>query len=125
MPEESANPFDEIDRQLAADAREFAERLVAAKRADLRVPVTYNPTVRSKPGEPPRRETGNLQGGIEARVFQPEPGITEVVLDSPAGYAERLQLEMNRPIFNDVPERFADDWAEVNERAVTRGAGGE
>lgn len=123
MAESSPNPFDAIADDLADLAREFSRRVEARVQENLSVPVEYvgGGVIRSKEGEHPRRETGNLRGSTQARVRRPGPGEVAVELDSAAGYAERLQLEMNRPITNNVPGEFEDDWLETCARAIRGG----
>lgn len=70
----------------------------------LSIPVEYKRgkrggknAIRSKPGEPPRRQTGKLQAGVEYKVQQQGDQITLTIQDL-VPYAPPLQNSMNRPI---------------------------
>lgn len=125
MEATSENPWDSIAAELEQAARGFGARVENHVRDKLSVPVEYvtgprggTRVIRSLPGEPPRRETGNLQGSIQARFFF-EGSTIAVELDSPVGYAVPLQVERDRPIFSDLPDLFGDEWVNVCARAVS------
>jgi hypothetical protein len=77
----------------------------------LNRPVGYdaagNVTVRSKPGEPPRRETGELQGNVFVQS---------------ALHPDRIEsiLSVSRPSTPDVPRQLQDDMF----RPILRGSNG-
>lgn len=53
--------------------------------------------IRSKPGEPPRKETGKLQASIKAQTIAPADVVASgITADAP--YAVALQERLNRPI---------------------------
>lgn len=57
--------------------------------------------IRSKPGEPPRRDTGRLYTSAAAQVIDATRQVVgSVSVDTP--YARRLVRQMNRPIFGPV-----------------------
>lgn len=112
MAESSPNPFVEIARDLERAVEQFGGVIVEQVREDLRIPVQYvtGPrggvrVIRSKPGEHPRRETGNLQGSIN-HYERHAPGIAATEIDSPVGYAEPLENSLNRIIFQEIPDDF-------------------
>lgn len=118
LAQASPNPADLYARRLAANWRRLGEEIIRAKRADLSVPVqhTAGGVIRSKEGEHPRRETGNLRGAIESRVSR-EGDLVRMKFDCPVEYAGHL-VERRRIIFQDIPDRFADDVREAAVAAV-------
>lgn len=68
------------------------------KRIGIPVQRTKGKTVRSKPGEPPRKDTGRLQASAAAQTVDATRSVQgSVSVSTP--YAKRLNDEMNRPIF--------------------------
>lgn len=112
--ESSPNPFEEIAAETRDVAREFGERVQRTVRDWVAVPVEYvgGKIIRSKWGEHPRLETGNLQASIEHREgVDGNVVFTEVTAGAP--YADPLENALNRPIMRDVPDEFGDAWAEL------------
>jgi hypothetical protein len=119
--------FGPIAIDVAAALTAEGERIVAAKRQDLSVPVgtARGPkgqrlTVRSKPGEPPRRETGRLQAGFQANVATAALASALTITD-PVPYAVPLQQSMRRIVTSDVDARFGDRVLDAVAAAITGG----
>ncbi len=70
--------------------------------------------VRSEPGSPPRRETGELQESIYSVVTRPEPNVVQLAVGSTADYAANLEFGgpsnfgevQPRPFMRPSMERF-------------------
>ncbi len=85
-------------------------------RQDIGVQVGYASgfVVRSEPGEPPRRETGELQESIYSNVSRPEPNVVQLAIGSTADYAGNLEFGgfsnfgevLPRPFMRPSMERF-------------------
>jgi hypothetical protein len=63
--------------------------------------------IRSKPSEPPRKETGNLQKSIAGET-QIESDSIVLEISSDVKYAPFLDPNKQRIIFTDVAEEFVD-----------------
>lgn len=63
--------------------------------------------IRSKRGEPPRRDTGRLQKSVESAAIEIADKIAGSVYVG-APYAEPLQHNLDRPILSDVLEATED-----------------
>jgi hypothetical protein len=86
-------------------------------RTKISIPVgrdsSGNVIERSKPGEPPRLETGNLHDSIGHQVFddadQNQIGVT---VYAGTYYAPELEVDYNRPILVDVPDELGNEFFE-------------
>jgi hypothetical protein len=95
----------QMKQRLGAALKEVMAEEQAATEQRLSVPVGRGPggfvTVRSKPGESPRLETGELHGNVESFVELHETHIEGTLRVSRPGTPEvprMLQDQMNRPI---------------------------
>jgi hypothetical protein len=106
--------FDRL-RGAIADGFETSSALIVSEVKDrLDIPVDYGIgprggtyVIRSQPGEPPRRETGRLQEGIDGEATI-EGDVIELVIGSDTFYAPFLDPKLQRLIFTDVAEEFLD-----------------
>lgn len=128
MPTEAAQLFNEIAADVADALDRKGNEIVEAVKEDLSVPVqiTTGPrggrvVIRSKPGEHPRKESGDLQAAVGHQVQRDGVDATLVVND-PMFYAPFLDPKLNRPILTGIDERFGDD---VVTAVVTAIQGGE
>ncbi len=81
--------------------------------------------VRSQPGEPPRREKGELQASIYSNVSRPEPNVVQLAIGSTADYASNLEFGgfsnfgevLPRPFMRPSMERFTAGgiWAVIED----------
>ena len=97
-----------IVRNVLEDAgKEMAEEI----REDISVPG--NARVRSKPGEPPRRQTGNLRSRVQYKVAEGEAAADVYVLTvmddaAYAGFLEHGTSRMApRPFFSPIESKWA------------------
>lgn len=95
--------FDRIARNVEAAALAEMQRLkpIVQKRIGVPVQRTGGKTIRSRPGEPPRRDTGRLQASATAQTIDATRTVQgSVSVNTP--YAKRLNNQMNRPIFGSI-----------------------
>lgn len=95
-----SNLFDRIARQCEARLKAEMDRIKDDIQKRIGVPVvrTGGKVIRSKPGEPPRKDTGKLQASTSAQTIDATRAVHgSVSVATP--YARRLNNEMNRPIF--------------------------
>lgn len=108
--------------QRATDALDQSGGLVADDiRDQISVPVGYRigprggvTVIRSKPGEPPRRETGDYQSSIDHQTATDGSRVTtSIFTDDPiGGYLENGTSRMaKRPHFKPVFDEYAADAA--------------
>lgn len=99
---------------LAAPMEDLADDV--RKRIGVPVERSGGRVIRSKPGEPPRRDTGRLQASVDAaRIENDSHVVASVSVDTP--YARKLNDQMDRPIFGDLLDQHTDAIAD----AVARG----
>lgn len=127
MPGDAINLFDEIEADIATRSLELAEKIAADVKERIGVPVEYKigprggtQVIRSKTGEPPRKETGTLQAGVTADVIAVQGQIAGSVFDE-VPYAVPLEGGLNRPILTDLAETYEDFIVD----GITRAAAGE
>lgn len=92
--------FDRIARRAEAALLEEMTALKGDVQKRISVPVVRQGgrTIRSKPGEPPRRDTGRLLASAAAQTIDAARTVQgSVSVTTP--YAKRLNNAMNRPIF--------------------------
>ncbi len=119
--------FDEIESDIAIASQQMADQIASDVKDRIGVPVGYavgprggTRVIRSKPGEPPRKETGNLQSGVIAEVVAVRGQISGSIYDE-VPYAAPLESDLDRPILTDLAETYEDFLAD----GVTRAAAGE
>lgn len=102
-----SNPFDDILDDLLAADREVGDEMVARVQDRLSIDVEFvgGEVIRSKPGEHPRRETGNLYGSFTTRTVQ-EGDTFRTIVDTDVFYAVNLQELMDRPIVTGLMEEY-------------------
>lgn len=97
----------------AADAAMFVEGINAVSdiKSALKVPVEYrgDVVIRSLPGEAPRRETGDLQGSIDAKTIDGQDGPDSVTLEVSTNIHYAPRLETTRPFMGPAFERMSAD----------------
>lgn len=116
--------FDEIETSIEEAMRDVGEKIVADIKDRIGVPVGYtvgprggHKKIRSKPGEPPRRDTGRLQNEIASDVIAAQ-GLIEGAVYSPTPYAETLEDDLDRPIMTDHEAVYDDLIADESARAA-------
>ena len=105
----AASVSDQLRRRSAAAAEQLGPEIVADVRQAASVPVEKEGgrIVRSKAGEPPRKQTGALVESIGYEVTA-----EALVVFSTCAYAARLETDGDRPLFGPAFERWADPAAE-------------
>lgn len=114
----------DISDALVVEADRLGADIADDVRRRLSVPVAGSGAraIRSKPGEPPRREFGKLRTSVDHRVIR--VGAERIALRITAGgslapYAPILEKKLNRDILRSVPARWGDRAAERLRRAAT------
>jgi len=117
--------FDSIE----ADVAEATAREMRAIADDIKervsIPVGYRIgprggtyKIRSKPGEPPRKDTGNLQASITPDTIVVGDQVAGSI-QAKAPYSDPLENQMDRLIMTDLLDEFSERFAD----AVARAAG--
>lgn len=111
--------FDDILNDVAKAQLRGAELVRDEIKRRISVPVdkSKKPWVRSKPGEPPRKDTGRLHGSIKIDTLV-AGDIAQASVNTETPYAPRLQLEMDRPITTGVGESLTDRMLDLLAEAV-------
>lgn len=106
--------FDEIQRDVADKSRQIVEKIAIDVQDRISVPVGYKigprggtTKIRSKPGEPPRKDTGKLKAGVQSDVIEASGQIAASVFDE-VPYAEPLEDKHDRPIMTDLMDTYED-----------------
>lgn len=86
------------------------------KRINIPVERSGGKVIRSKRGEPPRRDKGKLISTVTHGVISGNDIVSGSV-NTNTNYDQRLNNEMNRPIFGDVLDRRTNDLIEATRRA--------
>ncbi len=117
--------FEEIAADVATAMAREGQVIQSAIKDDLSVPVEYETgprggviVIRSKRGEHPRRETGNLQDRVKTDTTSEALKTTMAVYDD-ATYAEYLDPKLDRPIVTGIDERFGDDVEQAVANAIS------
>jgi hypothetical protein len=122
---------DSIAAGIADGMTRVTERAVQYGQKLVAVPVEYGEggvvTVRSSRGEPPRRETGELQDGIVAGDVEMGENSVSATVTSNARYSGELQGRYERPFMTGsggtkptVEEKFRKDAPKLLAAAVKR-----
>lgn len=119
--------FDEMEADIADAMRDVGEKIAIDIKDRISVPVGYRigprggvVKIRSRRGEPPRKDTGRLQKEIASDVIAAQ-GQVEGSVYAKTPYAGHLENELNRPIMTDASEVYDDLIAD----GATRAANGE
>ncbi len=119
--------FDDMEADIASAARTITEKIVIDVQDRIGKPVGFiigprggTKKIRSKPGEPPRKDTGTLQAGMTSEVIAVVGQVAGSVFDE-VPYAERLEGSLDRPILTDLAETYEDYIAD----GLARAAAGE
>jgi hypothetical protein len=99
----------QIQAALVSGMPEALQPLQEAIQARVSVPVERDGgrTIRSKRGEPPRKDKGNLYANVEVSVLEGADTVRgSVSVNVP--YAKTLNDDLDRPIAGDEPERHLD-----------------
>jgi hypothetical protein len=98
-----------IQDAIAAALRDEGETLSSDVRSRISVPVEKSggKIIRSKPGEPPRKDTGRLHAEINTQTIV-AGDVAEMAVESPTPYAPPLNNELNRPIYGLLLDESAD-----------------
>jgi hypothetical protein len=117
--------FDEIEAEVAEEMATIVETVAVDIREEIGVPVGYRIgpeggtyKIRSKPGEKPRKDSGELQDEIVADVTR-EEGIVTGTVDALAPHA--VYVEAIRPFMDPAARRWEPV---VIERIVAAVGGG-
>jgi hypothetical protein len=78
-------------------------------------------TIRSKPGEAPRRDTHNLHDSIQTSI-ETDDGQVSAAVDTDVFYAPILEDKMERPHFQVTFDEWTDEVIEAVAQAVERPA---
>lgn len=115
MPDDFDLVVDEIVRDIAREQQATAEKIVADVQDRVGKPVGYRigprggeTKIRSKRGEPPRKDTGRLQRSINAETIEVGDQIATSINPGDVPYAEPLQMDLDRPIFSDELDATTD-----------------
>lgn len=95
--------FDRIAASAERAMKPVLDDMAGQLRTRIGIPVdkSRTPWIRSKPGEPPRKDTGRLQTSTATQTIDANDKVLgSVSVSTP--YAKRLNNEMNRPIFGDI-----------------------
>ena len=112
--------FDRISASVERALQPVLDAMAQQVRQRIGVPVdkSKKPWVRSKPGEPPRKDTGQLQASTNIQSIDANSEIRgSVSVERP--YARRLNNEMDRPIFGDILQQNRDAILNAMRRGVT------
>lgn len=112
--------FDRISASVERALQPVLDAMAQQVRQRIGVPVdkSKRPWVRSKPGEPPRKDTGQLQASTNIQTIDANSEIRgSVSVERP--YARRLNNEMDRPIFGDILQQNRDTILNAMRRGVT------
>lgn len=118
LVDELEDRYDEIGSEIVADIREsisipvlkVGEAMTHEKRNFIVARLPYSESdkvVRSKVGEPPRRETGDLWLDVQMEVSQDGLEVTLEVYQT-LFYAWILEGKLDRPYFGPAYERWKD-----------------
>lgn len=127
MPLDPDELFPQIVADLATESRAIAEKIVGDVKDRIGVPVEYvtgprggTIVIRSKRGEPPRKEKGKLSDGVTSDVIVTDNQVAAAVYDE-VSYSEPLEDELDRPILTDLLDTYEDYIAD----GLARAAAGE
>lgn len=112
--------FDRIPASVERALQPVLDAMAQQVRQRIGIPVdkSKKPWVRSKPGEPPRKDTGQLQASTNIQSIDANSEIRgSVSVERP--YARRLNNEMDRPIFGDILQQNRDAILQAMRRGVT------
>lgn len=119
--------FDDIAADIAQASRDIAGQIEAETKERISVPVEIvtgprggRRVIRSKRGEPPRKETGKLQAEVSSEVIETADEIAGSVI-VPTHYAAPLENNLNRPILTDKADQHENRIVD----SITRAAAGE
>lgn len=114
--------FDDIIRDVTSAMRAEGERMAAEIKDRVSVPVerTGGKVIRSKRGEPPRKDSGRLQAEIASDTIE-VGDVVSMAVYSPTPYGSTLEDPMERLIMTDWFDRFAEEVLDANVRAVEGG----
>lgn len=112
--------FDRIAASVERAIQPVLDDIAQQTRDRIGIPVdkSTRPWTRSKPGEPPRKDTGKLQTSTATQTLDANSEVRgSVSVDTP--YARRLNSEMSRPIFGAILDRNRDAILEAMRRGIT------
>lgn len=112
--------FDRIGKSIEASLKPEMEAMRDDVKDRISVPVdkTTRPWTRSKPGEPPRKDTGRLHASASTQILEAGDVVNgSVSVNTP--YAKRLNNEMSRPIFGPTLQNHAERIKEAVRRGIT------
>lgn len=95
--------FDRIPASVERAIKPVLDAMAEQVRQRIGVPVdkSKRPWVRSLPGEPPRKDTGRLQTSTATQTIDANSEVRgSVSVQTP--YAQRLNNQMNRPIYGQI-----------------------
>jgi hypothetical protein len=116
--------IDDLRERAGTAFDEFGREVLDALRESVSVPVQYagSRVIRSAPGEPPRRETGDYRAGLGTELtFLPAGVSTSIFTDAPLGpWLENGTSRglAARPHFAPIFDRYAARAAETIGRRI-------
>lgn len=116
--------IDELTADLATAMQSFVDEIADETRERVSVPVQVitgprggRRVIRSRPGEPPRKDTGALQDSVSVNVAETTENVDGYVHVG-VHYSEPLQTKMRRLILDDRADEFADRFTDQMADAV-------
>lgn len=116
--------FAVMEADIEAESRRINEDIAADIKDRIGVPVGYRigpkggtTKIRSKRGEPPRKDTGRLQREITGETIAADGQIQSSVY-APTPYADPLENKLDRPIMTAHSEVYDDLIADRSARAA-------
>lgn len=111
--------FGAIVSDVVAKQSEVADAQVADIKKRISVPVDRrgSTVIRSKPGEPPRKDTGALYESIEQFTADSFTTI-ETVISTDRVYGPILEAQLNRPIMFDWHETYLNQYLDASVRGI-------
>jgi len=112
--------FDRIASSAERAIQPVLDDIAQQVRTRIGIPVdkSRRPWIRSKPGEPPRKDTGRLQTSTSTQTIDAGSEVrASVSVQTP--YARRLNNEMNRPIYGQILQKNREAALQAWRRGIT------
>lgn len=112
--------FDRIAASAERSMKPVLDDMAQQVRDRIGIPVdkSRRPWIRSKPGEPPRKDTGRLQTSTATQTLEGGDSVQgSVSVSTP--YAKRLNNEMNRPIYGQILQKNRDALLDALRHGIT------
>lgn len=124
MSEPVENFFDEIRDVVSQEMEAFGREVLDRRRAALSIPAREavgsrggHRYIASEEGEHPRARSGKLAASLKADSFHVGDTLqVSISTDHPG--ANRLEVDLNRPILGDIPDQEAENFLDRMATAV-------